>query len=303
MFSSLVAYYMFLGGAGAGLFVTCSVLSFFIPEARVRSSAGGVAPSRQYRSLFGGGYVASLGFTVLGCLCLWVDLGQPLRVINLFLHPTPSYISVGTFALCGQALLAGALALCWGGCARRFKMVFVRALQVAGVLVSVLVMVYPGLLLYDVKAVALWSSTFLMPVLFTVSSLVSGMAAFNAVACLTGTARPFSMVAVRLVAVDSICMVVEAALVAWLLVSAYVSGDPGRDSVQAMLTGDLAGMFWFCMVLVGLVIPPTIEVVTAPRFSTGVMLTTSLMVLAGGFALRVCIIGAGTNPLVMLGVG
>lgn len=303
MFNALVAYYMFLGGAGAGVFVVCSLLSFFVPLSRVVSSRGGLAPSRQYRALLGGGYAASIVLTVAGCLCLLADLGQPERAVYLFLRPSWSYISLGTFALAFQVVCAVALSFAWAGYLRGLKVWAVRAVQAFGLVVAFVVMVYAGLLLQSVKAVALWSSTSLMPFLFVVSSLVSGMAAFNATACLLGCARPFSGLMTRLMAADIVCMVIEALLVVGLLVVAFKSGVAGRASVEALLTGRLAGMFWLCMVLIGLLIPPTLEVLTAPRFSTGVMLTTSLMVLTGGFALRVCLIEAGVNPLVMLGVG
>ena len=44
-------------------------------------------------------YPASFAMLVVGMLCLLADLGRPEAFYLLFLHPTGSFVSIGTFAL------------------------------------------------------------------------------------------------------------------------------------------------------------------------------------------------------------
>ena len=289
---------MFFGGAAAGCcFVTCA-LSLLAPRERVADRTGRLRASRSYARLIAGGLFASLVVLVIGCLCLVVDLGQPLRVLNLFLHPTASYISLGTFAIAGLMLAEGLLALAWW---RRMRMglPLVRALAVVAMLVSLVVMLYTGLFLMQVQVVPLWSTGPLVPVLFVVSSFTTGIALVLLAACFSGAALAFWPTGLRLAHVDIACMAVEAVIIVVLLAQAGGS-DVGRASVHAMLAGSYAPMFWLGVVLLGLVMPLLLELTHARRPTTAIMMATSMLVLAGGFAVRFCILGTGVNPLVAL---
>lgn len=303
MLSPLIACYMFLGGAGAGASFVACLLGFAVPRAWLLDHRGRVFPSRPHARLISSVLVASIVVLALGCLALLADLGQPWRVLNLFLHPTPSFISVGTFAISSLLVCDLVLALAWGRMLRGFPLPALRAIQALVLLASITVMAYTGFFLQGVRAVAFWSLTPLIPLLFVASSFTSGLALVVVAACLSGTTRVFANTIHGVAVADMLCALVEILLVVALLGIAYTSGGAARASVESILSGDLGGMFWLGLVLVGILTPLAIQVFASRYALTSVGFTVASMVLVGGFALRVCVIEAGTNPMVMMGVG
>ena len=303
MFSLLVACYMFLGGAGAGAsFVGC-LLGFAVPSPWLLDSHGRVHPSLPHARLLGTVFLAGLIVVALGCFSLVVDLGQPARILNLFLHPTRSYISAGTFAL--SSLLSADLLLVaiWGRLIRGVPPWFLKLLQAFVLMDSLAVMLYTGLFLSGVKAVALWSATPLMPFVFVASSFTSGLALVVVAVYLSRTGRLFTRT-LRLVATaDIVCAALEISLLAALLVLAYMAGGPARESAESIISGNLGGIFWLGLVIVGFLTPLVLRAVSLHDDPEGMGFSIASMVLVGGLALRVCIIQAGTNPMVMLGAG
>lgn len=301
MFGPLITCYMFLGGAAAGCCLVTCTLSLLAPRERIVGRRGRLHAPRSYVRLCAGGLLASIIVLALGCLCLVADLGRPTRVLNLFLHPTASYISLGTFAIAALMLIEGLLALLW---CRRLPggIVVLRVLSVIAMLDSLVVMLYTGLFLMQIQAVPLWSSSALVPVLFVISSCTTGIALTLLTSCITGAVLLFWPAMRRLVRIDLVLMLLEFATMVALLVLA--AQDPqGLASVRTMLTGALAPVFWLGVVLVGLMVPLLLELTHARRPATGIMMATSLLVLVGGFAVRLCILGAGVNPLVALAAG
>ena len=299
MFGPLIASYMFLGGAAAGTSFTGSLLTIFVPAWRSTGPHGRLSPTRSYARLFGGMFGSSLVVLAFGCTCLVADLGQPLRAINLFLHPTLSYISVGAFAilaLMAEDLVLGAL---WNGMLHRLPLGrgFAHAVALLAMLTSTVVMVYTGMYLAQAKAVALWALGPVVPVLFLASSGTTGLALTLLSACLSGAAVSFQTLMRRLVRAGIGFAIAELVLFVTMLALAARAG--GMPSTHEILAGRLAPAFWLSLVLVGLLIPLVVELLHARSSSTGIMMATSLLVLVGGLALRICVVGAGLNPLVM----
>ena len=303
MLSPLVACYMFFGGAGAGACLVACLLGLLTPRQWVLDSRGRVCPSRAHARFFSGVFLASLVILAIGSLCLVGDLGQPARIINLFLHPTASYISVGAFALSALLLLDLMLFLAWRRCARFLTLWMLRVALVCGIAVSCVVMTYTGLFLQSIKAVVLWSTTRLMPPLFIAASLSSGTALVVMAAFLSSTSRVFADTVRLLVKVGIAATILELCLLAVLLVLVFRSGSAGRASVESIFMGPLGLVFWVGLVFVGVLMPIVIRVFTPRQALHGVGFALATMALTGGLALRICLVEAGTNPLVMLGVG
>ena len=302
LLSPLVACYMFLGGAGAGACLVSCILGLLVPREWVLDSRGCVCPSRPHARFFTGAFLASFVIVSIGCLCLWTDLGKPERVLNLFLRPTASYISVGTYALAALLCVDFALGFAWLRHLRFLRLWQLRALLVCGIALSGVVMAYTGLFLQSVKAVALWSTTHLMVPLFIVASLSSGIALVVVAAFLSDTTRVFASTIRLLVQLGVVITIAEVALLVALLVLVNRAGAAGRASVEAIFTGPLGVIFWLGLVFVGLLIPLALQVFMHRHPMRGVGFAVSSMALVGGLALRMCLIEAGTNPLVMLGV-
>ena len=90
------------------------------------------------------------------------------------MHPTASYLAVGSWALAACLALAAALGLAWLGVGV-WNVALVRVVHVVAGLASLVVMVYTGLLLQSLGAVPLWATPWL-PALFAASSLSCGAA-------------------------------------------------------------------------------------------------------------------------------
>ena len=231
MLSDLVVCYLFLGGTGAGLCLVLSVLGLLVPRSCLSTPPGvHLHPSAAYRKLLGSGLVAAFVLLALGIVCLVADLGNAERMILLLVHPTASYLAVGSWALAACLALAAALGLAWLGVGV-WNVALVRVVHVVAGLASLVVMVYTGLLLQSLGAVPLWATPWL-PALFAASSLSCGIACALALAQITGAASAFGAVLGRLAAVDAAVIVVEAAIVAVFVYAASQAGAPLSNGTE-----------------------------------------------------------------------
>ena len=306
MLSDLVVCYLFLGGTGAGLCLVLSVLGLLVPRSCLSTLPGvHLHPSAAYRKLLGSGFVAAFVLLALGIVCLVADLGNAERMILLLVHPTASYLAVGSWALAACLALAAALGLAWLGVGV-WNVALVRVVHVVAGLASLVVMVYTGLLLQSLGAVPLWATPWL-PALFAASSLSCGIACALALAQITGSASAFGAMLGRLAAIDAAVIVVEAAIVAVFVCAASQAGAPlsngtelaAAQSVRELVAGRNAQLFWGCFAVLGLAVPFALDVVLALRRRPlpGVVLFASACVLAGGFVMRFCVVAAGAHPV------
>ncbi|WP_346685411.1 NrfD/PsrC family molybdoenzyme membrane anchor subunit [Enteroscipio rubneri] len=93
----------------------------------------------------------------------------------LFLRPSPTYLTVGSYALAALALLGAFLAAVRFAYLPSIVRSVMRAAEALSVLVDIVVMLYTGLLLQDAAGVVFWHSP-LVPVLFALPSLSCGAA-------------------------------------------------------------------------------------------------------------------------------
>jgi len=292
-----IAWYLFLGGLGAGATLTSLVAS--------RSGTRFSAIERAGATLAG----PAVAF---GTALLIVDLGmgrrEPWRLVYLYTNWT-SPMTWGTWILTLfiPIALLHALAVT-DTLGKRFERYVapVRrvckrgavALKVIAGVLALSTAIYTGVLLSVPPSFPLLNSL-LLPVLFLVSALSTGLSA----AVLGG-----SLLAHRSGAVLDLhqwsrvhigLLVVElAALLAWLGVgSASVAGNA---SVKALVSGDLAPVFWVGLVLAGLVGPVLAFVIESGRRKRGdgLALAGEAGVLAGGLALRYLVLLAAVPVLV-----
>ena len=176
MLGTLAVGYLFLGGAGAGAIVVASVLDLALVRAPFGTDARvsvDEAPPCERVAAFA--LLAGFAALALGVLCLLFDLGRIDRVLDLFLRPSPTYLTVGSFALAVLAACGAFLTLVRFAYLPSVPRAAAVAVEAVAVAVGLVVMVYTGLLLQGLGAVALWRSPF-VPVLFTLSSLSCGIA-------------------------------------------------------------------------------------------------------------------------------
>lgn len=249
-------------------------------------------PAKQAgKEAIGRAYCLAGGAVVIGMVFLLLDLSHPELFFLLFLKPTASYITFGSFSLLALVVCVEFFAIVYGTtlwCPPRALVMVMRVLLVAAALC---VSLYAGLFLYSIYTVSAWR-TLLVPCLFFLSSLSTGMA-------LVYLAVPWSSMPLRwekvlsiLVWIDTMLIVIEAILialyVAWLI-------DTSPSSAELLLNGSGAPWLFGGFMLCGLVLPFVFNIL-ALRFKMSTQVHAAIALLFGGLSLRVSV-ALGGFPL------
>jgi polysulfide reductase chain C len=221
----------------------------------------------------------------IGTILLIVDLGNQLDFWHLVVRfYALSPMSVGTWLLILWAIVAVALLALWLAESGLGILGFLRPLLgltkvlswIAFVL-SPLLITYTGVLLSTTNT-ALWA-TILLPVLFVVSAVATGLAATLLVATLLGEEIP-----AKLGQASTILEGLEVlALIAFLIVA----------PAGVLVSGTLALWFWLGVIVVGMLVPTVLELLTwktSPRLA---VLAATVGILLGGLVLRAVIVVGG----------
>ena len=156
-FGMMIVFYIFIAGMAAGLFIF--------------SSLGPVFGMKKMQPLAKPASVMALAAVIPGVIALIVDLGHPLRFYILMYRFNPSSaMSWGTYILTIFSLITmGYIYFLWKGDTRK-----VKGVGIAGLVAAVSLGLYTGFLIALAPAHPLWNSA-LVPILFLVSGLVSGL--------------------------------------------------------------------------------------------------------------------------------
>jgi polysulfide reductase chain C len=284
-----VAFYLYLGGTGAG-FVSVELWLRWWGIIDARTAAVGMW--------------VGLALAVLSALAIFDHLGPVSRwsAYFTFRNLRRSWISRGVtmlFALLALRLLLalpslpGAEGLPWAegaplGDALR---VFVIALAIA-------FMLYTGLVISSWSAIAFWNTP-LMPVLFTSFSLLGAITALMGVAWIDGgTAAAhtiFGFTSTWLV----LLLATSSGLAALYVYGMSTASRPARASVALLLRGPLVARSIGGTVVLGLVapalvfVPATFGVITCSTTTAPLFLGAIAATQVGGYFLRDAILRAG----------
>jgi formate-dependent nitrite reductase membrane component NrfD len=298
--SDLTITYLFLGGAGSGALFILIVLSLLTPCASGSDSPARYVPQAAFQPLFFFGYQVGGGVLILSMLCLLFDLGRPDRLLSLFLHPSLSYLVLGTYALVILVVCAIVFCLIWGTPFGRLPRWAIRAVEVLGLSAALITMLYTGLLFQSIGAGTLLG-TVLVPVIFVLSSLSTGVALLLLTAAFTRAGRLFSTTFRRLARMDVALILLEAVGLALLLTSG-LDEQQTRVAATELIFGEFAAAFWVGVVGCGLIAPLGIEGVSLRVGASGMgkvvrweyaFASVSFLLLIGGYCLRVSLLGAG----------
>lgn len=282
IWGTIIAWYLFLAGLGGGAFVTSAWIRFRHP---------------QCTGLIRIGRIVAPVVVIIGLCLLMVDaaagFAHPLRFVLLLTN----FGSVMTWGVVFLAvfIVAALIALLLDLLHREVP----QWLDVVGAVMGVCVAVYTGCLLGVCQGFPLWN-TALLPILFLVSAMSTGMAAVLMIGAL---AKPEEFnVVVPLKKFHFWLPVVEIVLVAALLfITAANPSEAGWASVMALIAGNWAVCFWVLFIAVGLVIPTILECwllwgagPAMEESRTGQMIgaASDAGILIGGFVLRLMIVSA-----------
>ena len=275
-----IAVYFFLGGLAGG--------SYFL------SALIDLVGRREDRPVATLGYYVAFPCLALGGLLLAVDLGRPLRAWHMFIQSNTyrpmikswSPMSIGSWAvaifgffafLSFLAALAEAGRIRWSGLRiLRAPAVVGRIIAVLGGLFGLYVAGYTGVLL-AVTNRPIWSDTPLLGLLFIVSAASTSSALMLLLAHRSGRTTPAVadlhrmddwVVAVELLVLIAVMVSLGPVLSAWL---------------------NVWGILLAIVIVLGMIAPLALSW-RARRFHEVNMTTPALLVLVGGFLLRVVIV-------------
>ncbi|GAW31060.1 NrfD/PsrC family molybdoenzyme membrane anchor subunit [Carboxydocella sp. JDF658] len=283
---TIIAAYLFLAGVSAGAFLTAV-------------NAPRLWPRGKWEALTKSGILLAIPLMALGLLLLVFDaeagLKAPWRFLYLFLNFPGSMMTNGTIIISLYMLV-----LLYCGWLVWKKQELPRWLVTTGNLLALGTAGYTGLLIGVVNTVPLWN-TAVLPVLFLVSALSTGMAAAVITALwldggIIGQLQGIKKVHLGL-------LIGELILLFFLVYVTGTSSDVARQSVDLLLTGKFAALFWGGLIGLGLVLPLLIEwweMGNAKHENKALTVLSEVMVLSGGFILRYLILAAAL-PVNLLG--
>lgn len=273
--------YFWLGGVAGGAVAAASVANLTRPE--------------RFRALGWLSVVLALPLLAVSLVLLVFDLGRPERFLNLLLDWRPmSPLWWGTWILGASVAAYGLVLLRWRfGWPRAVPVAAERALLWLNLFLAGALVVYTGVLLAQTSR-PLWNSTWLVPALFAVSALSTGVAALDLAARWAGP-RAARAALGALHRADTVLVVLEAAVlagfVAWLL---WLASPAAARAVAVVVRGELAPVFWLGVVVAGLVAPLLLAVAYERRWARRLVAWVGpTLVLVGGLALRYTIVVGG----------
>ena len=274
-----IAWYLFLAGLGGGAFITSAFLRWKHPEAHGMRFAG---------------HVIAPVVVIIGLFLLMFDaeagLHNPLR-FALLLHNPCSVMTWGVVFLAAFVIIALVTLLL--DCLKKQVPAW---LEIAGSVFAVCVGAYTGALLGVCQTFPLWNNA-LLPILFLVSAVSTGMAAV----LLAGVFKcPEEFNRVGVLKKFHFCLpVIELVLIAALMFITCTNSTAGWNSVMSLLVGGYAPLFWIGLVLIGLVLPTALETwllffspkeFEESRKAHWISAASDAGVLVGGFMLRLLVV-------------
>lgn len=310
-----VIFYLFLAGMGAGaLTVSASVLL---------RGRGGEFGGDHFNVARYGAFIAPFP-VILGCFLLIFELGSFqaghwFKWLNLYKTINLSPMSIGTWLLTLLIMVSLVYAYTFRprGSQRGDRYSFLRrGAAWISVPLGIGVAVYTGVLLGSMPSRPFWNSP-VLALLFLLSALSTGIAATllaraifgKRVRAIGSEGRRYHDSGYLLAATDLLLIGLELMAIFLFLMYAYLAVGDVRYAVSVVLFGgDLAMLFWFCVVLIGLLIPAVIELFyVTPRLlyqkafapPSWVEWLVPVSILFGGFMLRYVIVIAGqiTGPV------
>jgi len=280
--SWLIAAYLFLGGVGAGAYVTAVIEGF---------ARGGEALATTV------GLWVSFPALLIGSLFLLADLGSPTKAVRAGLRPGTSWIARG-FWIISIFMVLAFLHLALLKTSGRTGLV--DSIAVLGTLFAVGTMAYTGILLGASKGIPFWRSG-AVPVVFVISALATGhftvmlgMALFGG-----GGQAVKSALATDMVALAAVLILFEVLAIFLFLQAAFAQSD-SRESALRILrrTSFVVGY-----ILLGLIAPLALMALLLfgmeDAGAGGYLLVSAIgaiLGLVGGLILRHAVLICGTLP-------
>lgn len=299
--SWLPAIYLFFGGLSAGSFLTVALVKV-------------LRPGKFSKTIMGGMWI-TVGALAIGLLSLISEVEKPFQAMLMpvsFVNPT-SWMTIGAWlllvsfivfllnALCATDGVVAWLGKSWKALSEKRDRIG-RVLAIVGMPLALCVAVYTGILLGAAPAIPLWN-TWLLPVLFTISALDTGLAAVLMLAAFVERDAEFEPIRALAEKVVIGLVVLEGITLVAFISSMQAAGTNQAVSVGILTEGALSVQFWVLVVVVGLLAPLAAAVaqLVIARTRKDEQVLAALPVaggacaLVGGFTLRFVVLAAGIH--------
>jgi formate-dependent nitrite reductase membrane component NrfD len=270
------AVYFFLGGMGAGAFIIGAIADIIGGE-WVRIAPIGIW----------------LGFpcVLIGALILFAFLGTPMNAIHSWKRPGTSWISRGIFILTIFMILGAIYIAFWQwpfGSVLQNNPGGRHVIGVLGIIFALGVMMYTGFLLGANRPIAFWSNP-MLPLVFFLSALYTGILAILLIASLSANPplQPIGILG-RIIILLSVLQL----FVLVFLIQGSHRYPEARASVSLLMGGSVTVLFWFWVVLVGLLVPLVLELANHGG-GPGLHVIAAILGLIGSLCLRQTILASG----------
>ena len=288
MFSASIIWYLFFAGVGSGASFTIFLIDSFLRRFKPQLF-------ESLKALIAPGHAISLALVVLSTIFLVFDLGRIDRLLDLFIAPNLTILTIGAWSLLVYMILTDLqllLRLRLPATTHRYLHIIVRWMTM---LSAVAVMVYAGLLLKSLSSVHFWNTP-LLPVLFVLSSLSSGLALVMLIGLFRQSARvPLELFA-RFSRTHLPLLVCELLLLVVYLFWAMQRSTTAAAAAVSLISGDYLVHFWGGVVVCGILLPSLIEAF-AHRMTISILIAFhAIAILVGAFALRYCFLMVGAPP-------
>lgn len=287
----LIVIYLFAAGLSAGAMITSNLSYLYGGQDFERVSRVGafITP-----------FPISLG---LGVLVL--DLGSPFNFYQLFLTlRLSSPMSYGSWLILLFSILSVIYFYLW--LPEKFQIVgqihqlekWKKRLAILMPFLSVGVASYTGLLL-NAAVRPLWNAP-LLPVLFLVSALSTGVATVILMATLSPWKRARHKELHVLTRADATLIILECLLIVGMIIMGKFSSESESMAFGGLLYGHYAWIFWLLIVGLGLIFPLLLELMELKekipvKWTWSVTISSSFLVIFGGFFVRYIITYAGQS--------
>ena len=295
----LPAIYLFLGGLAGGAFLTVGILYLAKPE--------------RFRKTISAGVWIAFICLALGLVCLVAEVENPLKAMVLFnaFTNTGSWMTIGAWLLF-TTLIVYILALLFmtdffakvfgkkNGKFEKSRRVPGVIVALIGMVLSIGVAVYTGILLGAAPAVPFWDIK-MLPVLFTVSAIDTGIAAVMIAMVVREDLEETHRGRVVLEVLTIILIAVEVYLVYGYISFMQAQGGAATISAAMLTDNQLKFAFWGLFIAVGLAVPAFIALVgiiiggkkDKAKVIKIVAIVGACCALIGGFVLRYMMVRAG----------
>jgi formate-dependent nitrite reductase membrane component NrfD len=282
----VITFYLFAAGMSAG-----ALLIALVAE---------IVDYDKYRHIVRIGSLISPFPITFGIVCLVFDLERPYYFWKLL--TTIQYTSVMSI---GSWILVFFCCISYTNFYLRIKGDRLKAIiKILGLILSLGVALYTGILISILNARPLWNSPFI-PILFFISAIIDG----NAVICIGLYLIKKDVITEIIFRQNKIFLyLIDVSMLSILIISMifFVSGVSTKDSssaVSVILTGAYSVYFWIFVIFTGVIIPLIYELAEVIKYSSNkttsrqnninAAIAIGVMALFGGYMLRYVIIYGG----------